>query len=55
MELGTFSVSLAVKELAVSLVFYQNLGFEVIEGRRVVVNETSGAGSVRFADFGLQG
>lgn len=32
MELGQFSVSLAVKDMDTSLVFYQNLGFEVIDG-----------------------
>ena len=32
MALGNFSVSLAVKELAVSRAFYQKLGFEVFGG-----------------------
>jgi len=32
MDLGTFSVSLAVKDLAASRVFYEKLGFEAIGG-----------------------
>lgn len=32
MELGTFSVSLAVKDLATSLAFYEKLGFAQIGG-----------------------
>ena len=32
MPLGTFSVSLAVKDIEVSKIFYQNLGFDVIGG-----------------------
>lgn len=32
MELGAFSVSLAVKDIAKSKAFYQNLGFEVFAG-----------------------
>jgi catechol 2,3-dioxygenase-like lactoylglutathione lyase family enzyme len=32
MDLGNFSVSLAVKDLAVSRSFYEKLGFEVIGG-----------------------
>ncbi len=32
MDLGTFSVSLAVRDLAASRAFYETLGFEVIEG-----------------------
>ncbi len=32
MELGAFSISLAVKDLAASRVFYQNLGFEDMGG-----------------------
>ncbi len=32
MELGNFSVSLAVKDLATSRAFYESLGFEVIGG-----------------------
>ena len=32
MELGAFSVSLAVKSLAASRVFYETLGFEVFGG-----------------------
>lgn len=32
MKLGAFSVSLAVKDINKSLVFYENLGFEVIGG-----------------------
>lgn len=32
MDLGTFSVSLAVKDIAASRAFYETLGFEVIHG-----------------------
>ena len=32
MELGTFSVSLSVKDMAVSRDFYENLGFAMIAG-----------------------
>ncbi len=32
MDLGTFSVSLAVKDIAVSQAFYEKLGFEVFGG-----------------------
>ena len=32
MELGQFSVSLAVKDIAASLEFYQKFGFKVIDG-----------------------
>ena len=32
MELGTFSISLAVKDLAASREFYEKLGFEVFAG-----------------------
>lgn len=32
MELGTFSISLAVKDIAVSRAFYEKFGFEVIDG-----------------------
>ena len=32
MELGTFSVSLAVKDLSVSQAFYEKLGFEQFAG-----------------------
>jgi catechol 2,3-dioxygenase-like lactoylglutathione lyase family enzyme len=32
MELGTFSISLAVKDLQVSLAFYNKLGFKVFAG-----------------------
>jgi len=32
MELGKFSISLAVKDLAASREFYEKLGFEVIDG-----------------------
>ena len=32
MELGVFSVSLAVKDMEASLEFYGHLGFEVIDG-----------------------
>lgn len=34
MDLGTFSVSLAVKDLKASCAFYEKLGFEVFDGRR---------------------
>lgn len=34
MDLGDFSVSLAVKNLEASLAFYQNLDFDVIGGER---------------------
>jgi len=33
MKLGTFSISLAVKDLALSKTFYLKLGFEVIMGK----------------------
>ena len=32
MQLGNFSISLAVKDIAVSLAFYQKLGFTIIGG-----------------------
>ncbi len=32
MQLGAFSVSLAVKDIAASLAFYQKLGFEIFGG-----------------------
>ncbi|WP_415154957.1 VOC family protein [Maritalea sp.] len=32
MELGRFSVSLNVKDIAISKAFYQSLGFEVVAG-----------------------
>jgi hypothetical protein len=32
MELGTFSVSLAVKDIAASKLFYEKLGFTVLGG-----------------------
>ena len=32
MELGTFSISLAVKDLEASRLFYQKLGFEIVGG-----------------------
>lgn len=34
MDLGTFSVSLAVKDLAVSRAFYEKLGFSVLDGKQ---------------------
>ena len=34
MKLGNFSVSLAVRDLAASLAFYEQLGFEVFAGDR---------------------
>jgi hypothetical protein len=33
MELGTFSVSLAVKDIKASLDFYQKLGFTILDGK----------------------
>jgi catechol 2,3-dioxygenase-like lactoylglutathione lyase family enzyme len=33
MDLGNFSVSLAVKDIAVSRAFYEKLGFEAINGQ----------------------
>lgn len=33
MDLGTFSISLAVKDLKASRAFYENLGFAVIDGK----------------------
>lgn len=45
MNLGTFSVSLAVKNIDSSLAFYQNLGFEVIDGGHMHENDA-------FADSG---
>ncbi len=35
MELGTFSVSLAVKDMEASLKFYGALGFEIVDGGHV--------------------
>ena len=35
MELGQFSVSLPVKDMEASLVFYQKLGFEVVDGGHI--------------------
>lgn len=32
MQLGNFSISLAVKDIAVSLAFYQKLGFTIVGG-----------------------
>jgi len=32
MELGAFSVSLAVKDIKASLAFYQKLGFKILDG-----------------------
>ena len=32
MELGTFSISLAVEDIEASRVFYEKLGFEVVGG-----------------------
>jgi len=48
MRLGTFSVSLAVKDLAVSRAFYEKLGFRVVGGNgtnwSIMQNETSTIG-----------
>lgn len=45
MELGAFSISLAVKDLEVSIGFYEKLGFEVTggdrEGYAIMANGTS--------------
>jgi hypothetical protein len=35
MDLGAFSVSLAVKDIEASKLFYQNLGFTVFMGSRM--------------------
>lgn len=39
MNLGTFSISLAVKDIDSSLTFYQKLGFEVIDGGHMHEND----------------
>jgi catechol 2,3-dioxygenase-like lactoylglutathione lyase family enzyme len=48
MRLGNFSVSLAVKDLAVSRAFYEKLGFRVVTGNgknwSIMQNETSTIG-----------
>ena len=48
MRLGNFSVSLAVKDLAVSRAFYEKLGFKAIAGDKkqwvIMQNETSTIG-----------
>jgi catechol 2,3-dioxygenase-like lactoylglutathione lyase family enzyme len=48
MRLGNFSVSLAVKDLAVSRAFYEKLGFRVVGGNganwSIMQNETSTIG-----------
>ena len=48
MQLGNFSVSLAVKDLATSRAFYEKLGFRVIHGDgkhwQILQNETSTIG-----------
>jgi catechol 2,3-dioxygenase-like lactoylglutathione lyase family enzyme len=49
MELGNFSISLAVKDLAASRAFYEKLGFEAIGGEPsqnwlILQNETSTIG-----------
>jgi len=49
MRLGTFSVSLAVKDLSASRAFYEKLGFEAIGGEAkqnwlILQNETSTIG-----------
>ena len=48
MELGTFSVSLSVKDMAVSRDFYEKLGFTMIAGDgeawTIVANDTSAIG-----------
>ena len=35
MELGVFSVSLNVKDIAASVVFYERLGFRIIDGGHI--------------------
>ena len=48
MELGAFSVSLAVKDMAVSRAFYSKLGFEMIAGDgetwTIIANESVAIG-----------
>lgn len=48
MRLGNFSVSLAIKDLAVSRAFYEKLGFRVVAGNNknysIMQNETSTIG-----------
>jgi len=49
MQLGNFSVSLAVKDIAVSRAFYEKLGFRVVGGDQaqnwlVMQNDTSNIG-----------
>ena len=34
MNLGTFSISLAVKDIAASRAFYEKFGFEVLDGKQ---------------------
>lgn len=41
MNLGTFSISLAVSDIAASRAFYEKLGFEMIDGK-VEVDGTTG-------------
>lgn len=45
MNLGTFSISLAVKDIDSSLAFYQKLGFQVIDGGHMHAGDA-------FADSG---
>ena len=37
MKLGAFSISLSVKDLAVSKTFYENLGFKVLAGESSII------------------
>lgn len=48
MQLGTFSVSLAVKDIKLSREFYEKLGFRVIAGNQdenwlILINDTNDA------------
>ena len=49
MTLGTFSISLAVKDIAASRAFYEKLGFKVIDGKQaegwlILTNGTANIG-----------
>ena len=45
MELGRFSLSLAVKDMDASLDFYQKLGFEIVDGGHMRENFPDGENS----------
>ena len=53
MELGTFSVSLAVKDIAESKTFYENLGFKAHDGCGSVADKwlIMGSGSTNIGLF----